>query len=283
MSPGPGLFGAELPADASPAELLRRAEETRLQVLREKVRLGRVLRPVELKDLRELSARAAGGETAGNLEGVAAALGVSKRTVLRWAKRAAIPEETGGWYDLAKARAWAAPFLAEGGAAEDEAPEGPAAAGGEGLARTWRQEREREAALLARVKRERLEGALLARAAVVPEFVRRALEVKERTLGLSRGLARLLVGTWKDPRDVAAVVEPYVREIVASYCRELPQELAGEADPAALHLVPEAALRAMAAELPAALAREPGRAAELVTAWAQRLRGAATELAAGSG
>lgn len=196
------LAGEDRPGE----DLVAVAEAQTLEQLRARVRSGYVLKPREVKLLRELEAKERGEDKAATLEALAARLGVRKRTLIRWSKQGMPGQDAAGLYDVAVVRAWRAKGFTltdQGeGDAEDDEP---------GLG-YWRLMRERETALLAEMKRKREAGELIEAAEVDRREARLLAIVKAALLAFPRALPPLLEG--KNRQEAEALIDEEVRSVL---------------------------------------------------------------------
>ena len=200
------------PAPEDPAALRALARERTLEHLRGVLRV-RGLKPSEWRLLERLEAEAEGRQVVRTVEELAEALGVTKRTVLRW-KKQGMPVLPSGAFDVEAVRRWRG--------LPDPEPSGepaPDSAGGD-PARAYK----REQAELVRLKRLKMAGKLISRREVAREFARRVAAVKAGLLALPRAAAPDLVGLTSE-REVIEALKPHVRALLEQYARPLPPEL----------------------------------------------------------
>lgn len=194
-----------LPLADDPAgdDLVAVAEAKVLEGLRARVRSGYVLKPREVRTLRELEAKERGEDKAATLEALAARLGVKKRTVIRWSKQGMPGQDAAGLYDVAAVRAWRAKGFALGANGDDEEGDGEESLG------FWRLKREKESALLAEMKRKREAGELIDAAEVDRREARLMAIVKAALLAFPRAIPPLVEGKTRQEAEQLITEEVY--------------------------------------------------------------------------
>lgn len=208
------------------AGTVENAEATKLEALRQAVRMNRDLKPRDLRLLRELEAKAAGRDVVGTLEALAARLGITKRTAIAW-KKEGLPVEEGGVYDVAKVKAWRARgFKAPGEGREEGEEEGDGGV-------DWKAKHDEEKARLAELKRRHFEGQLIDREEAARHNARICAAFVAALDGFARAFPPMLEGRTKQEMEVIITAQVRnLRERLVDPLAEVhvadPSRLAGE-------------------------------------------------------
>ncbi|OGP69677.1 MAG: hypothetical protein A2Y80_02110 [Deltaproteobacteria bacterium RBG_13_58_19] len=163
-------------------------------------------------------------------EALARLLGVSARTVRRWAKDPVFPKLSGGRYDRHQVQDWLdrrdgrEPAARAGKEKDPRQQELPRENGGKDhwdkKAKEW-QARTRE------LEYRKLLGELVERREVEAQFVSRILAVKQGLLALARGLPPQLIHC-REEREMEVIVHREVRGLLEAFSRPLPERLGAE-------------------------------------------------------
>ncbi len=150
-----------------------------------------------------------------NREHLAAAFGVSVRTIAKWLLKG-LPRRGGGFF-LPECIAWFG--------AQEAAKKGAGSSAGKGEggdASPWLAAYRKERARMARMDRRRMQGALLPKDEMIRQFTARAFEFGRALLQLGRRFsAKVAAKCSKTVREVEAIHEKEARKVLEDYTRPI--------------------------------------------------------------